>query len=189
MAAPRARTPERRRVWRPVVAALLALSAALTGTACGAAQETPPPVAGGTNGPAPAGLDPPFEMATVDGGRFSSTALAGRPVLLWFWAPWCPTCLRQSRTMREVVAANDGKVAVIGVAGLDTVEAMRGFVTMTKLSQMTHLADVDGLVWKRFGIVEQSLFVMLDRTGAVVYSGRIDDRELAKEMAALARAP
>jgi peroxiredoxin len=156
----------------------------LAGAACAAGRADPV-----TEPPAAAGLDPPFTLPTVDGGSFASTALAGQPAVLWFWAPWCPTCVRQARHVRAAAEASAGKVAVIGIAGLGEIDAMREFVRMTKVSGLTHLADVDGVVWKRFGIVEQSLFVLLDRTGRVVYSGRIDDGELAARVATLAGPP
>jgi hypothetical protein len=53
-----------------------------TGTA--AAEPTPEP----TNAPVavPAALD--FSATTIDGSEIELGQFAGRPVLLWFWAPW-----------------------------------------------------------------------------------------------------
>lgn len=41
-----------------------------------------------------------------------------------------------------------------------------------------HLEDVDGELWKRFGVTEQSSFVLLDADGTVVFEagyGGTDD--------------
>lgn len=38
-----------------------------------------------------------FTVATLDGATFDGRSLAGKPALLWFWAPWCPTCLGQAK--------------------------------------------------------------------------------------------
>jgi thiol-disulfide isomerase/thioredoxin len=31
-----------------------------------------------------------FTAHTVGGKRFDAASLAGKPVVLWFWAAWCP---------------------------------------------------------------------------------------------------
>jgi thiol-disulfide isomerase/thioredoxin len=35
---------------------------------------------------------PRFNAKTMDGERFTSQSLAGHPVLIQFWATWCPKC-------------------------------------------------------------------------------------------------
>jgi hypothetical protein len=55
-------------------------------------------------------------------------------------------------------------------------------VDIFRLTGMTHLADEEGVVWKRFGIAEQSLYVLLDAAGQVLYQGRLDDDELAERV-------
>jgi hypothetical protein len=47
---------------------------------------TDPDDAGGAAVAVPAALD--FSAPLVGGGDIEVAALAGRPVLLWFWAPW-----------------------------------------------------------------------------------------------------
>ncbi|MFC8848509.1 MULTISPECIES: redoxin domain-containing protein [unclassified Micromonospora] len=130
---------------------------------------------GSTSGATDAGTDSyDFTAATLDGDSFDGRSLAGKPALLWFWAPWCPTCLGQARPVTDLAARYQGKVTVVGVAGLDTVPAMHDFVRMAKLSGFPQLADEQGVVWKRFKMTEQSTFVVLDRAGTVVARGRAD---------------
>ena len=42
-----------------------------------------------------------FNAKTVDGKDFSGASLAGKPALLWFWAPWCSNCQAEAPTMAE----------------------------------------------------------------------------------------
>jgi hypothetical protein len=61
-----------------------------------------------------------------------------------------------------VVRHYDGKVEVIGVASRDRRPAMQDFVARHGLEDMVTIADVDGEVWERFGVVAQPAWVFLD---------------------------
>jgi len=137
--------------------------------------------------PAPAVSGPQlaFTATTLDGKPFDGASLQGRPAVLWFWAPWCPTCLGQAPGVREALSRYGGRVAIIGVAGLDKTEAMPEFVRLAKVEGMTHLADEAGVVWKRFGVTEQSIFVFIDAGGQVTFRGRLDPHDIPNRVAAL----
>lgn len=127
--------------------------------------------AGGT---VPATLD--FTGTTVSGESFDGATLAGRPTLLWFWAPWCPTCRGQIPQVEGIAADHAGEINVIGIGSLDSAEAIAGFAG--DVDDIVHLEDVDGDLWKRFGVTEQSSFVLLDADGTVVFEagyGGTDD--------------
>lgn len=127
--------------------------------------------AGGT---VPETLD--FTATTVSGDAFEGASLTGRPTLLWFWAPWCPTCRGQIPQVEGVAAKHAGEVNVIGVGSLDSAEAIAGFAG--DVDDVVQLEDVEGELWKKFGVTEQSSFVLLDADGAVVFEagyGGTDD--------------
>jgi peroxiredoxin len=127
-----------------------------------------------------------FSATTVDGKPFDAKTLAGKPTVLWFWAPWCPTCKGQAAETAKVAADNAGKVNVVGVAGLDKNAAMRDFVADTGTGSFPHLSDEDGEVWKRFEVTQQSHYVILDQTGKTVYEGVLPGgKGLADKVAAL----
>ena len=56
----------------------------------------------------------------------------------------------------------DGRIDVIGVASRDQQSAMEAFVARHGLEDMVTIADVDGEVWQRFGVVGQPAWVFLD---------------------------
>jgi hypothetical protein len=62
---------------------------------------------------------------------------------------------------------------------------MPEFVRLAKVQGMTHVADEAGVVWKRFGITEQSVFVLLDADGTVVGKGRLAADEIPDHVADL----
>ena len=126
-----------------------------------------------------------FTATTLDGQQFDGMSLSGKPVVLWFWAPWCPTCLGQAPGVRAAVDQHASKVNIVGVAGLDTASAMPEFVRLAKLEGMTHLADETGTVWKRFEVAAQSIFVFIDASGRMTFRGRLDADEIPGRVAAL----
>ncbi|MBT2529771.1 redoxin domain-containing protein [Streptomyces sp. ISL-99] len=127
-----------------------------------------------------------FSATTVDGKPFEAKTLAGKPTVLWFWAPWCPTCKGQAAATAKVAADQQGKANVVGVAGLDKNAAMRDFVSDTGTGSFPHLSDEKGEVWKRFEITQQSFYVILDHTGRTVYEGVLPGgKGLAEKVSAL----
>ena len=161
----------RRALVSMVVVAVLALAG------CGATGEVPKPEPQGTGAASAAGSYD-FTAATLDGATFDGRSLTGKPAVLWFWAPWCPTCLGQAKQVNALAAGYAGKAAVVGVAGLGTVPEMREFVGLAKLSGFPQLADEQGVVWKRFEMTAQSTFVVLDADGVITARGHVDPAEL-----------
>lgn len=108
-----------------------------------------------------------FTSTTVDGEGFEGASLAGRPTVLWFWAPWCPTCRGQIPQVEQLASDHAGDVNVIGIGSLDSAEAISDFAG--DVEGITHLEDVEGELWKRFEVTEQSSFVVLDADGTVTF--------------------
>ncbi|MEV0962787.1 redoxin family protein [Streptomyces sp. NPDC049910] len=159
-----------------------------TGAVPSAAPSPAPP--GASDGGDTGGTEAPevlrFTGTTVDGEPFDAKTLAGKPAVLWFWAPWCPKCKAQAAETARVAAEYTGKANVVGVAGLDGAAAMKDFVAETKTGGFPHLSDEAGDVWKRFDVTEQSRYVILDENGKTVYEGVLPGGEgLAEKVAGL----
>jgi thiol-disulfide isomerase/thioredoxin len=116
-------------------------------------------------GAVPESLD--FVGTTVSGSEFEGSSLQGRPTLLWFWAPWCPTCRGQIPQVEGLADEYAGELNIVGVGSLDSSEAIAGFAA--DIAGITHLEDTDGELWKRFGVTEQSSFVLLDEDGSITF--------------------
>lgn len=141
----------------------------------------------GGGGDSSASADPgrlSFSAVTVDGATFDGPELAGKPAVLWFWAPWCPTCRAQAGGVTRLAEEYAGRVNVIGVGGLGDVEDIRAYAR--QVDGPVQLIDPEGAVWRHFGVTAQSTYVVLDAEGAVVASGYLDDHVLADKVAELA---
>ncbi|GIJ50532.1 hypothetical protein Val02_74180 [Virgisporangium aliadipatigenens] len=188
-----------RRLFPPLVAALVLLAGCAGGADPSGADSAPGSSAPGSSAAGAASPGPSsaasatgavastlaFTARTVNGAQFDGATLAGRPTVLWFWAPWCPTCAGQAKGVKATAEQLVGKVNVVGVGGLDDESAMKRFIGEWKLDGMTHLSDEAGVVWKKFGVTSQSTFVLLDSRGAVVHKGVLKGDDLPGRAGAL----
>jgi len=112
--------PEARR--RARVAWLVAFLLLTLG--CSEGDSPAPP--GGAGAAAASGIPleeaPSFDLVSLTGDRIDSASLAGKIVVLDFWATWCPPCEEQVPALNEFYRAHrdDGDVLVLGIS-VDTI--------------------------------------------------------------------
>lgn len=122
-----------------------------------------------------------FTGTTLDGAAFDSAGLAGKPAVFWFWAPWCPKCQAEGPAVAEVAEKYQGKVTVIGVAGLDrSTQKMAEFVERTGTSGIAQLDDRTGDLYKHFRVTSQSSYVFVNASGDTESAtGPLDEDKLS----------
>jgi thiol-disulfide isomerase/thioredoxin len=161
----------------------LVASFALVLTGCGTPDATP-----GQSGAEVTGTgkvaDYDFTGTTLDGETFDGRNLEGRPAVLWFWAPWCPTCRAQSSNVSDLAEKYDDRVAVIAVGGLDSTQAIEELAA--QIPHVTHLVDDQGQVWQHFRVTAQSTYTVIDADGEIISERYLDDAELNDLVARLA---
>lgn len=192
---------------RRTAGALLAVVLSAPLAACGAQPEAP-----GTSAAAPVTMTststaasgnataaPPaaavvpeqlkFTVQTTDGQSFSGERLAGKKVVLWFWAPWCPKCRAEAPRVAAAAQANAGKITFLGVAAQDALPAMKKFVTDYKVDGFAHLADLDAAIWTRFGVTQQPAYAFITPDGKVdVVKQQLSESALTERVSALTAA-
>ena len=165
---------------------LVAACGSESGTAPSAAPAATSPTATGptlANTEVPAELQ--FTAKTINGQDFSGESLFGKPAVLWFWAPWCPTCQREAPMVGQIADTHPG-VRFVGVAALDQLPAMQKFVDTFPVKGFTHLADTDGAVWAKFGITHQPAYAFVGADGSIdVVRDSLSESELTQRVTAL----
>ncbi len=126
-----------------------------------------------------------FTGKTLDGATFDASTLAGRPALIWFWAPWCATCASEAQSINDLKDEYGDRLAIIGIAGMGTNTDMHRFVADLDVTTVPNLDDQAGVLWRRFGVTEQSTYVVIDRSGTVVATGYLDDLQLTDKVKSL----
>jgi len=149
--------------------------AALLFLLCGAAlagPERPHSGAGGAAAAPGAGSDPPadFTLPDLDGQPVALNRFLGKkPVLLVFWATWCPEC---KAAIPEINAMATGPLAgKLQVLALDFRESREKVANAVKARGIRYpvLLDERGQVARAYDVVGIPTYVLIDRDGKVLY--------------------
>lgn len=125
-----------------------------------------------------------MNFQTPQGATLAFSSLRGRPVLLNFWATWCPPCVEEMPLLDSFFrqqAANGWQV--VGLA-IDQPSAVRTFLTRTPVTFPIGLAGLEGTeLGKSLGNQSGGLpfTVVFDREGEVRARrmGRVSEDDLA----------
>ena len=113
-----------------------------------------------------------FQLKDLNGADHRLSSYKGnRPVLLYFWATWCPACLSIKpyvASMRKDVPESELEILGINVGGMDSLERVQKFLLGHPAPYPT-LYDDGGQVTKSYRVQGIPLFVLVDRDGKVVY--------------------
>lgn len=104
----------------------------------------------------------------VSGQPVSLEALRGKPVLLNFWATWCPPCRIEMPDLQKVHATYGQKVWVVGVGGDPREEApkLQAYFKEMGLS-FANWIDLSGEGVKAYRVQGLPTSVFIDPTGVV----------------------
>jgi thiol-disulfide isomerase/thioredoxin len=87
-------------------------------------------------------MAPPFAITTTDGRRISLDDLAGKVVLLDFWATWCGPCREALPHMREIAKKFRGEPLVVLSISLDTDEQKwKEFIAKNEMTWLQYRDD------------------------------------------------
>jgi peroxiredoxin len=141
---------------------------------CGAALAGPDRVGetatSSPSGGADASLPPDFTLPGLDGQPVTLNQFLGKkPVLLVFWATWCPEC---KAAIPQINALHDGPLSgTLQVLGLDFRESRAKVSAAVKARDIRYpvLLDEKGTVARAYGVVGIPTYVLIGRDGKIVY--------------------
>lgn len=126
-------------------------------------------------GEASAGTSAPsVEMVGFDGETIVLADYAGTPVVLNFWASWCPFCVAEMPDFEDVSRAHADEVVFVGVNLQDDAGAADSLAIETGVTYQL-ARDPQGVVYNAFGGIGMPTTVFIDADGVVaeVVTGKL----------------
>lgn len=90
-----------------------------------------------------------LEFVGLDGGRRTMASLRGRPVLLNFWATWCPPCVEELPLLSGFYENNSSKGWQVFGLAVDQLEPVKRFLARTPVAFPVALAGAPGVELSR----------------------------------------
>jgi cytochrome c biogenesis protein CcmG/thiol:disulfide interchange protein DsbE len=114
------------------------------------------------------GPTPDFQLPDAGGRTVSLSAQKGHPVLLNFWATWCPPCVDEVPSLEDLARKIDGSdLRFLAVSVDDDWGAIRRF--FPKGSSIGVLLDTSHEIPKKFGTEKYPESFLIDAAGRVRY--------------------
>ena len=123
---------------------------------------------------------PAAKLTDVSGKTVDLASYYGKtPVLLEFWATWCPNCKELEPRMHALAEKYKGRAKFVGVAVAVNQSAARAKLYAEKHAlPLEVLYDGDGQAADAYDVPATSYIVVVDRTGKVVYTGLGGDQDV-----------
>lgn len=112
---------------------------------------------------------PDFTLRTPAGEDVSLASLQGKPVIINFWASWCPPCRAEMPAMESAYQAYQSQgitILAINAANQDNRQEALDFITNNHLS-FTVLFDLDGSVSSLYGVRSLPSTFFVDARGVI----------------------
>ena len=124
-----------------------------------------------------------LEFATPAGSRLSMSSLRGKPLLLNFWATWCPPCVEELPLLNSFYKANEAKRWQVLALAIDQLEPVKHFLANSPLAFPVAMAGMPGIeISKSLGNVSGGLpfTVVLGSDGLVAHRkmGKVSPADL-----------
>ncbi len=110
---------------------------------------------------------PEFEVSTLQGQQISLKQLAGRVVVVDFWATWCEPCRASLPELKELTKKYPAeKLVLISVSADKDDGAWREFVAKKKMDWAQY-RDADHKIQNVFGVHSYPTYMVIDGNGLI----------------------
>ncbi|MGD9526225.1 MAG: TlpA family protein disulfide reductase [Dehalococcoidia bacterium] len=111
---------------------------------------------------------PVIDVRTGENVDLGSVVPSDKPVLLWAWAPHCPTCRAEAPEVEAFAAANVDALTIVGMGTQDDLEYAKGFLADTGVSTPRMLWDPGFDSWRALGVTSQPTWILVRGDGSFI---------------------
>ncbi|HYL07726.1 MAG TPA: TlpA disulfide reductase family protein, partial [Candidatus Udaeobacter sp.] len=131
------------------------------------------------------GAAPPFTLTSTDGSKVSLAGLSGQPLVINFWASYCPPCKAEMPLLVSSLAA-EPRVRLVLIDEGDSPDATRAYLRGLGIQQPA-LLDPDTSVLRSYGMFALPTTIFVRADGAIDRRqvGQVDAQVLAAELSNL----
>jgi cytochrome c biogenesis protein CcmG, thiol:disulfide interchange protein DsbE len=124
---------------------------------------------------------PDFVLTTLGGEEFKLSAQRGTPVVLNFWATWCPPCRAELPELRSVSEHYLGQITVVGINQGESAATVAKSAPELGLTFPIPL-DHQGVVSQLYGVRSLPTTFFIDREGTIrqIQNGPLTEAILAQ---------
>lgn len=111
------------------------------------------------------GKSPDFEASFLNGTKFSMHGLRGQPVILNFWATWCPPCRKEMPNLEKVF--KQGKIAVIGINLNENPERVKKYLDKFNITFPVAI-DIQDKIQQKYSVLLKPTTYFIDKNGIII---------------------
>ncbi|RIH91414.1 Thiol-disulfide oxidoreductase ResA [Meiothermus granaticius NBRC 107808] len=136
----------------------------------------------------PGEVAPDFRLSDASGKTYSLASFRGKPVILTFWASWCPVCKAEFPKLHQIAQQYRVPFVVISREPKDTASVvlayMKAYPAFLPLLALPG-GDTPTAVASRFKVLGQPWTFVLDGEGRIVnlYAGPVEAEAIKDDLA------
>ena len=111
------------------------------------------------------GPGPEFQDDLLNGGTYAFLADKRRPLLVHFWATWCPVCRLEQQSIQSI--SEDYPVITIAMQSGEAEEVI-AYLRQENL-QFPVINDPEGMLAQRFGVRAVPSSFIIDKNNTIVF--------------------
>jgi len=120
-----------------------------------------------------------FTLTSLEGSPVSLSQFSGQPVVINYWATWCPPCRTEMPHLIEAYEQEEGRIVFLAISVDEPAATVRRFAQEHRIP-FTILLDEGGKVASDYGVNGIPVTFFIGRDGEIVvrYVGQMSPRAI-----------